>query len=144
MLSGSKAAAKVAAAWNEFAFLPPELFSACRVLVEHYHARQPASCKSPVEVVWRSDASELLRLHGGMKMLFKQACRTRRAKPAKERQENVAALILACETLVRGLGGWGEQFPEAKQQAEKLLGAVSERWVWLIDTYGYPIHGMYR
>jgi len=136
-LGASKTAAKITAAWSEFGFLPPELFSACRALVERYHAR-PQPCKSPAEIVWRSDAWALLRLHSGLRVLFVQACNTRKAKPAKERQENVAALILACEGLVRDFDGWGAQFPDAKLQAERLFAGVSRNRNWLMDTYGYP------
>lgn len=137
-LSVKKAAAQIAAAWDEFGFLPPELVSACGLLVQRYHAHQAQPGDSVVKTVWLSDADELLRHHRALKILFGRACRTRRVKPAKERQETVAALILACETLVQDEAGWGRRFPEAKQKAEQLLAKVSKRRAWLIDRYGYP------
>jgi hypothetical protein len=137
-LSASKAAARFAVAWNEFGFLPPELVSACGVLVERYHAQQAQPCKWPVEIVWRSDADELLRHHRALKTLFDRGCRTRRANLAKELQEHVAALILACETLVQDEAGWGARYPEARASAVQLFAKVSDRRPWLMETYGCP------
>jgi hypothetical protein len=128
----------IGSAWDEFDFLPPELVSACGVLVKRYHAQQAQLCKWPVEIVWRTHADELLRQNRTLRALFVRACRTRRSKPAKERQQNIAALILACETLVWDESGWGARFPEAKQKAEQLFGKVSKRRAWLSETYGWP------
>ena len=127
-----------AAASGEFGFLPSELVSACASLVKHYHAEQLQPWKWPIEIVWRSDACVLLRHHSGLRALVEEACKTRRARPAKERQRRFAALILACEILARDLGGWGAQFPEAKHRAEKLFAEVPRNRGWLVDTYGYP------
>jgi len=137
-LSASKGAARITLAWNEFDFLPPELVSACGALVERYHAQQVQSCKWPVEIIWRSDADELLRHHRALKTLFDRACRTRRAKLANELQEHVAALILACETLVQDKAGWGARYPEARASAVELFANVSDSRPWLMETYGCP------
>jgi hypothetical protein len=140
-LSASKAQKRLAYATEQLKFVPDELIAACLVLIERYHAREPFV--SAADVVWRSHAQELLRAHRALRTLFKQACRTRRAKPAKERQEQVAALILACEILVRDFGGWSAHFPEAKQKAKQLFAPVSKPRVLVINTYGYPIFDMY-
>jgi hypothetical protein len=138
-VSASKAAAQVAAAWDEFGFLPPELVSACGALVKRYHAQRAQSAKSPVEVVWCSDADELLRRHRALKILFWRACRTRRAKPAEEMQQGVTALILACETLVQDEAGWGARYPKARASALQVFARVSNHRPWLMETYGVPL-----
>jgi hypothetical protein len=143
-LNAANAAANTTATSDEFGFLPPDLISPCRELVKRYHAGEPQPWKWPVEIFWRADACVLLRHHSGLRTLFEQASRTRRAKPAKERQWHVVALVLACEILVRDLGGWSAQFPDAKRRAEKLFAEVSTDRGWLVDTYGYPtydVHG---
>lgn len=128
---------RLAQAIEQFKFVPDALIAACRVLIKRYHAREP--CVSAADVVWRSDARELLQHHRGLRTLFRQACKTRRANSAKEQQQQVAALILACEILTRDVGGWSAQFPEAKQKAQQLSAAASEKREWLVETYGYPI-----
>jgi hypothetical protein len=138
-LSASKAAAQVAVAWDEFRFLPPELVSACGVLVERYHARQEHPCKGPVEVVWRSDADQLLRYSRALKTLFGLACKTRRAQPAKKLQHDVAALILAGEVLVQDDVGWGARYPKARENAQQIFAKVSVSRAWLMETYGCPV-----
>jgi hypothetical protein len=140
-LSAAKARERLADAREQFEFMPNELIVACRVLIQRYHARKPSV--SPADVVWHSDTHDLLRHHRGLRTLFKQACNTRRAKLARERQEYVAALILACEILLRDSGMWSEQFPKAKQRAEQLFAAASKSGVSLIETYGYPISDVY-
>lgn len=137
-LGASKVAARIAGARAQFGFLPPELISACGLLVQHYHRyHQQPSC-SAIELVWLSDAHELLRQHEALRTVFEHACRTRRAKPAKERQETVAALILACETLAQDEKGWGARYPEARRSAMQFFAKVSDSRPWLIETYGYP------
>jgi hypothetical protein len=138
-LSASKAAAQIAAAWDEFGFLPPELVSACGVLVECYHVRQEHLCKGPVEVVWRSDADELLRYSRALKTLFGRACKTRGAQAAKKVQHNVAALILACEVLVQDEDGWAARYPKARESALQVFAKVSVSRAWLMETYGCPV-----
>lgn len=135
-LSGLEARKQLASARDQFEFLPAELIESCRLLIERYHASE--RCVSPADIVWRSDGQELLQHHCGLRTLFRHACRTRTARLAKERIEILAALILACETLVRGFGGWAVRFPEAKQQAEELFARGLKRQVWLIETYGHP------
>jgi len=138
-LSASKTAAQIAAAWDEFGFLPPDLVSACAALVKRYHNQRAQPSKSPVEVVWCSDADELLRRHQALRTLFWRACRTRRAKPAEEMQQGVTALILACETLVQDEAGWGARYPKARASALQLFAKVSRRRPWLMETYGGPL-----
>lgn len=137
-LSASKAAAQVAAARDEFDFLPSELVCACGALIGRCHAQRAQPCNSPVEVVWSSDADELLRHQRALKTLFRHACRTRRAKRAKELQENVAALILACETLAQDEAGWGARYLKARASALQVFAKVSDRRPWLMETYGFP------
>lgn len=137
-LSALKAAAQVAAASSGLDFLAPALVSACGTLVRRYHAQQAQPSNSPLEVVWGSDADELLRHQRVLKTLFWHACRTRRAKPAKKLKENIAALILACETLSQDEAGWGARYLNARASALQVFAKVSNRRSWLMETCGVP------
>lgn len=88
--------------------------------------------------MWQADAHELLQAYPALKAAFEYACRTRQAKPAKEGQERVAAIILACETLLRDPSGWGARFSEARGTVVQLFAKVSDGRRWLIEIYGYP------
>ncbi|HTW54167.1 MAG TPA: hypothetical protein VME45_19925 [Stellaceae bacterium] len=135
-LSAAKARKRLGSARDQFEFVPEELVAECLHLIQRYHAGKPFG--SVADVIWRSDAHRLVKDHPALRILFEYACSTRGAKLARQRQEDIAALILAAEILVREFGGWSAQFPQAKQQADRLFTKLSIDRGWLIGIYGYP------
>jgi hypothetical protein len=125
-----------------FRFVPRELATKCRRLIESYHAMHGFG--SLPDMLWHSDARDLIECHRELALLFKTASKSRGAKRANDKLLAVATTIASMEMLARDFAGWGWRFPEAKQEAERLLGNDPLRQrIWLMDLYLYPI-GIHR
>jgi hypothetical protein len=120
----------------DFDFVPLELSAKCLAVVEKYHAMHGYSCLP--DILWRSEVSELIENHDVLRQIFKRACKKKSAKQAYDSMQSIAATMLALEILVHDFAGWGRCFPNARQQAEKLLGVAPFRYrTWLLDSYIY-------
>lgn len=125
----------------DLAFAPQELTSRCRSLIERYHKIHGYSCLP--DMLWRADSREIIRSHKELRKIFKKASMARGMRQANNSLLFVAAVIMAVEALARNFAAWGAQFPAARQQAEKLVGAspLSQR-VWFMDAYLHAAHGV--
>lgn len=120
--------------WAEgkFSFVPEELAVKCDSLIESYHAMYGYFCLA--DMLWHSDAREFINRHEELQRIIKDASKNRSAKRTNNSLQAVAALIVALELLVRDFAGWGTQFPDAQQEAKKLLDASPFRpRVWLMN-----------
>jgi hypothetical protein len=128
---------------DDFRFVPRDLAGTCRKLIESSHAIH--GCSQLADMLWNSDARDIIECHGGLSQIFKNAAKSRYAKPANESLLLIATVIVAVEVLVRDFAGWGKRFPGARREAEALLIDFPRRdRVWLMDKYLYPSLSMHR
>jgi hypothetical protein len=127
----------------DFRFVPRELAIKCRTLCESFHAMHGYGCLP--DMLWHSDARDVIECHRDLHQIFKSAAKTRCAKRANELLLLVATVIVALEVLARDYGGWGKRFPAAKREAEAMLVDFPLRSCnWFMDRYLYPSIGLSR
>jgi hypothetical protein len=125
---------------SNFRFLPSELAVKCRALIESYHEMLGYSCLP--DMLWQSDARDIIECDPELAQLFKNASKSRCAKRANDSLLLIATVVLSLETLARDFAGWGKRFPTTKREAERLLGGLPLRpRLWLLDMYLYPSLG---
>jgi hypothetical protein len=128
---------------SRFRFVPRELAVNCRALIESFHAIY--GYVSLPDMLWLSDAREIIECHSDLAKMFKEASRSRGAKRANDSFLLIATVIVSLEVLARDFAGWGKRFPSANREAEKLLGGCPpKRRAWLMDLYLYPPLGVQR
>jgi hypothetical protein len=127
----------------DFRFVPRELAIKCRSLCESFHAMHGYGCLA--DMLWQSDARDVIESHRDLNQIFKSAAKTRCAKRANDLMLLVATVIVALEVLARDFGGWGKRFPAAKRGAEAMLIDFRLRSCkWFMDQYLYPSLGVHR
>jgi hypothetical protein len=126
-----------------FQFIPKDLATKCRKLIESYHAIY--GFVGLPDMLWLSDARDVIECHEELTQLFKMASKSRGAKRANDLYLLIATTIVALEVLARDFAKWGKQFPAAKREAEKVLGDIpSRKRTWLMDLYLFPPLGVRR
>jgi hypothetical protein len=128
---------------EDFRFVPRDLAGTCRKLIESYHAIH--GCSQLADMLWNSDARDIIECHRGLSQIFKNAAKSRYAKRANESLLLIATVIVAVEVLARDFSGWGKRFPVARREAEALLIDFPQRdRAWLMDKYLYPSLALHR
>lgn len=126
-----------AATGSQFRFLPKELTTKCRKLVESYHAIHGLGCLP--DMLWHSDARDIIECDRELSQIFKNASKSRSAQRANDSLVLIATVIVSLEVLIRDFYGWGKRFPAAKRTAECLLADFALRpRSWFLDQYLYP------
>ena len=126
-----------------FRFLPNELAAKCRALIETFHEMLGYGCLP--DMLWHSDARDVVECDRELAQLFKNASKSRCAKRANDSLLLIATVVLSLEALARDFAGWGKRFPIAKREAERLLGGFPlKQRVWLMDMYLYPSLSIHR
>ena len=126
-----------------FQFIPKDLAAKCRKLIESYHAMY--GFVGLPDMLWLSDARDVIECHEELTQLFKKASKSRGAKRPNDLYLLIATTIVALEVLARDFANWGKQFPAAKREAEKVLGDIpSRKRTWLMDLYLFPPLGVRR
>jgi hypothetical protein len=126
-----------------FRFIPRELAIKCRRLIESYHAIY--GYVGLPDMLWLSDARDIIERDRELARIFKRAARSRTAKRANDSFLQIATAIVSLEVLARDFSSWGKRFPAAKREAEKILGRPSQlRRTWLMDLYFFPPVGVRR
>ena len=126
----------------DFYFVPGELAVKCRSLIESFHAIY--GYLGLPDMLWLSDARDVIECHEHLAQLFKKASRSRGAKRANDSFLSIATIIVSLEVLARDFAGWGKRFPSAQREAEKFLGNDPQQRIWLMDLYLYPPMGARR
>jgi len=91
------------------------------------------------DLLWHSDARNIIEGNRELTQIFKRASKSRGAKLANESLLLIATAIFSVETLARDFAGWGKRFPAAKREAEKMLDGITLRpQLWFMDGYLYP------
>jgi len=128
---------------SNFWFVPKELAVKCRRLIESYHGMHGYGCLP--DMLWHSDARDLIECHRDLDRIFKNASKSRCAKRANESLLLIATVIGSLELLARDFAGWGQRFPAAKREAERLLADFTQRQrVSLMDMYLHPRLSVHR
>ena len=129
---------------SSFRFVPHELSTKCRKLVESYHAIYGYA--GLPDMLWLSDARDIIETRSDLMQMFKRASKSRGARRANNSFVAIATIVVSLEVLARDFAGWGKRFPSAKQAAEKSLGddPARQQRAWLMDLYLYPPLGMRR
>jgi hypothetical protein len=127
---------------TNFSFIPVELAAKCRSLVESFHGMY--GYIGLPDMLWLSDAREIIECDDDLAQMFRNASRSRGAKRANESFLIIATAIVSAEVLARDFAGWGKRFPAAKREADKLLAGFPQRRAWLMDLYLYPPLGSRR
>jgi hypothetical protein len=132
-----------AATSSSFRFVPRELTSKCRTLIESYHAIY--GYVGLPDMLWLSDARDIIEANRDLSRIFKKASKSRGAKRANDSFLLIATAIVSLEVLARDFSGWGKRFPAAKREADKVLGESPQlRRTWLMDLYLFPPLGVRR
>jgi hypothetical protein len=74
-----------------FRFVPKELATKCRRLIESYHAMHGFGCLP--DMLWHSDARDVIECHHDLMQAFKTASKSRCAKRANDSLLTVATII---------------------------------------------------
>src|ERR1700727_1246313 len=132
-----------AALASSFRFIPRELATKCRRLIESYHAIY--GYVGLPDMLWLSDARDIIERDRELTRIFKRAARSRAAKRANDSFLHIATTIVSLEVLARDFSGWGKRFPAAKGEADKMLaGCPLVRRAWLMDLYLFRPTGVRR
>jgi hypothetical protein len=138
-----QAAGAGASPGSRFRFIPRELAIKCRRLIESYHAIY--GYVSLPDMLWLSDARDIIERDRELTRVFQRAARSRAAKRANDSFLHIATTIVSLEILARDFSGWGRRFPAAKHEAENTLGRLPQlRRAWLMDLYFFPPLGARR
>jgi hypothetical protein len=62
----------------EFAFLPAELVTECRLSIERYHTKHGYFCLA--DLLWRTDARRMIESHDELQEMFKDGMKWRSVK----------------------------------------------------------------
>jgi hypothetical protein len=126
-----------------FRFLPSELASKCRKLVESYHEIHGYACLP--DMLWHSNARDIIECHRDLMQVFKNASKLRSAKRANDSFLLIAIAVVSLEVLARDFAGWGRRFPGARRKAEAVFADFStRRRLWFMDKYLYPSLNLHR
>lgn len=143
LLDAAPAADAGAALSASFRFIPRELATKCRRLIESYHAIY--GYVGLPDMLWLSDARDIIERDRELTRIFTRAARSRAAKRANNSFLQIATTIVSLEVLARDFSGWGKRFPAAKREAEMILGRLPQlRRTWLMDLYFFPPLGVRR
>ncbi len=89
-----------------FQFIPKDLAAKCRKLIESYHAMY--GFVGLPDMLWLSDARDVIECHEELTQLFKKASRSRGAKRANDSFLLIATTIVSLEVLARDLRQLGQ------------------------------------
>ena len=84
---------------RSFRFLPKELTVKCRRLIESYHGIY--GYVGLPDMLWLSDARDVIECHRELTQIFKKASKARSAKRANDTFLFIATVIVAVEVLAR-------------------------------------------
>ena len=122
---------------SNFSFLPADLSGKCRTLIESFHTMHGFA--GLPDMLWMSEARGIIENDRDLTLAFTRACRSRDARRANESFIAIAVIVMSLEVLADDFAGWGKRFPNAKSQAEKVLGdRLTKQRIELMNLYLYP------
>src|SRR5579872_584336 len=104
---------------SDLAFLPANLVTQCRMLIESFHELHGYSCLP--DILWKARLGPFIETHRELRELLKKASTTRSAKKSNEGFVKIASTILSLEILASHFGGWSAIHPDAALRAQSIL-----------------------
>lgn len=121
----------------DFSFLPKDLVTQCRSLIESYHELHGYACLP--DILWKSRLGPFIEANQEFRQLLKKASTTRSAKKANEGFARIATTLLALEILASNFSGWSAIHPEAGLMAHAILKrSARSPHMPLMEFYLYP------
>jgi len=122
---------------SDLAFLPANLVTQCRMLIESFHELHGYSCLP--DILWKARLGPFIETHRELRELLKKASTTRSAKKSNEGFVKIASTILSLEILVSQFAGWSAIYPQAASAAQAMLKRnAGNSHMPLIEFYLYP------
>jgi len=121
----------------DFGFLPQDLRSQCRSLIESYHGLHGFS--SLPDILWKAGLGPFIETHRDFRRLLKKASTTRSAKKSNEGFTQIATTLLSLEILASNFAGWSTIYPQAASTAKSILKRHTRlSQTPLMESYLYP------
>ena len=121
----------------DFSFLPKNLTTQCRSLIQSYHEVHGFACLP--DVLWKSRLGPFIEHHRELRQFLRKASTTRSAKKSHDGFVRIATTILSLEILASSFAGWGAIYPEAAEHARAILKRNGNgQQMPLMDFYLYP------
>jgi hypothetical protein len=121
----------------DFGFLPQNLGSQCRSLIESYHDLHGYGCLP--DILWKAGLGPFIETHREFRQLLRRASTTRSAKKSNEGFTRIATTLLSLEILASNFAGWSTIYPQAASTAKSILRRhVRLSHTPLMESYLYP------
>jgi hypothetical protein len=121
----------------DFAFLPQNLSSQCRSLIESYHGLNGYGCLP--DILWKAGLGPFIETHREFRQLLKKASTTRSAKKSNEGFTQIATTLLSLEILASNFAGWSTIYPRAAFTTKSILKRHARPTSTpLMESYLYP------
>jgi len=121
----------------DFGFLPQNLRSQCRSLIESYHGLHGFGCLP--DILWRAGLGPFIETHREFRQLLKKASTTRSAKKSRDGFTQIATTLLSLEILASNFAGWSKIYPQAASTAKSILKRHARLpSTPLMESYLYP------
>jgi hypothetical protein len=103
----------------DLGFLPLNLTTQCRSLIESYHEVHGFACLP--DVLWKFRLGPFIERQPELRHYLKKASTARSAKKSNEGFVQIATAILSLEILASSFAGWSAIYPEAGETARAVL-----------------------
>jgi len=121
----------------DFGFLPQNLRTQCRSLIESYHGLHGYSCLP--DILWRAGLGPFIETHGEFRLILRKASTTRSAKKSNEGFAQIATTLLSLEILASNFAGWSSIYPQAASTSKSILKQHARlSSTPLMESYLYP------
>jgi hypothetical protein len=121
----------------DFAFLPQNLSSQCRSLIESYHGLNGYGCLP--DILWKAGLGPFIETHREFRQLLRKASTTRSAKKSNDGFTRIATTLLSLEILASNFAGWSALYPQAASTAKSILKRhMRFSHTPLMESYLYP------
>jgi hypothetical protein len=121
----------------DFSFLPGDLVTQCRSLIESYHELHGYACLP--DTLWKCRLGPLIETNQELRQLLRKASTTRSAKKSNEGFGRIAATLLSLEILASNFSGWSAIHPDAGLMAHAILKrSARSPHMPLMEFYLYP------
>ena len=121
----------------DFSFLPNDLLTQCRSLIESYHELHGYACLP--DILWKSRLGPLIETNQELRQLLRKASTTRSAKKSNEGFGRIATILLSLEILASNFSGWSAIHPNAGLMARAILiRSARGPQMPLMEFYLYP------
>src|SRR5580658_6793424 len=103
----------------DFGFLPQNLSSQCRSLIESYHDLHGYGCLP--DILWKAGLGPFIETHREFRQLLRKASTTRSAKKSNDGFAQIATTLLSLEILTSNFAGWSTLYPQAASTSKLIL-----------------------